>query len=91
MKRDRVVKVPKAEENEAAALKLVLGLTQHFSLENSDLGAANRNIDRGSEVVVTNGILNPHFNHAIKPDKKGKNPASMLLKVLYKQLVYLMS
>lgn len=96
MKRDRKVKVPNPEENEAAALKVVLGLTQHFPLVNSDLGLnSTRNLDQWHETVdnqdlMPNNTLNPKFTHAIKPDKKGKNPAAMLLRILYKQLVQML-
>ena len=55
MKRDRVVKVPKADENEAAAIRIVLGMAQHFVLENSDLGlnsTSKQRTERGSETAV---------------------------------------
>ena len=38
MKRDRVVKVPTPEQNEANALRHVLSMASHFPLQNTDLG-----------------------------------------------------
>jgi len=76
-----VVKVPKAEENEAASLKLVLSLSQHFPPLNSDLGLNSMraldswDVGRESEVMTPISSLNSRFTHGIKPDKKGKNPA----------------
>jgi len=34
-------------------------------------------------------VLKPNFLYPIKKDKKGQNPASMLLRVLYKHLISL--
>jgi len=77
MKRDRVVKAPTAEQNEASALRMVLSMASNFPLVHSDLGL-NSNVrdstlrasyDSESASVSCAGVLKSNFSHTIKPDK----------------------
>ena len=70
---------------------MIEGIVSYFSLRPAaDSVLPNQNI-RSSNLTLLDGkkALKPNFQHAIKKDKKGQNPASILLRVLYKHLVSL--